>query len=110
MVYIIVLDETNWSDICRYLNKLDRDQIRQLGGELGLSVFNLEKMQNLPGDMVRAWLRQQDGVQKKSSDLLTWRVLVVALQKIGQNGVADDILTNQVCLLELTQSLAWISL
>ena len=69
-------------------------------------MFNLEKMQNLPDDMVRAWLRQQDGVKKKSSDPLTWRVLVAALQKIGQNGIADDILTNQVCLLELTQSLA----
>ena len=106
MAYIIVLDETNWSDICHYLNKLDRVQIRQLGGELGLSVFNLEKMQNLPGDMVSAWLRRQDNVEEKSSGPLTWRVLVVALKKLGQNGVAGDILTNQVCLLELTQSLA----
>ena len=106
MVCIVILDETNWSDICRYLNKLDRDQIQRLGGELGLSVFNLEKMQNLPGDMVRAWLRQQDNVKEKSGDPLTWSVLVVALRNIGQNGVADDILTNQVCLLELTQSLA----
>ena len=68
-------------------------------------MFNLEKMQNLPGDMVRAWLRQQDNVKEKSGDPLTWSVLDVALRKIGQNGVADDILTNLVCLLELTQSL-----
>ena len=68
-------------------------------------MFNLEKMQNLPDDMVRAWLRQQDNVKEKSGDPLTWSVLVVALRKIGQNGVANDILTNQVCLLELTQSL-----
>ena len=69
-------------------------------------MFNLEKMQNLPDDMVKAWLRKEDRVKEKSGDPLTWRVLVAALQKIGQNGVADDILTNQVCLLELTKSLA----
>ena len=88
------------------MNKLDRVQVQQLGGELGLSVFNLEKMQNLPGDMVKAWLRKEDNVKEKSGDPLTWSILVAALRKIGQNGVANDILMNQVCLLELTQLLA----
>ena len=69
-------------------------------------MFNLEKMQNLPGDMVKAWLRKEDNVKEKSGDPLTWSILVAALRKIGQNGVANDILMNQVCLLELTQLLA----
>ena len=58
-------------------------------------MFNLEKMQNLPGDMVRAWLRKEDNVKEKSGDPLTWSILVAALRNIGQNGVADDILKDK---------------
>ena len=71
---------------------MDQPQIHLLGGELGLIVFNLEKMQNLPNDMVKAWLRKEDNVKKKSGDPLTWNILVKALQTIGQDGIADDIL------------------
>ena len=70
---------------------MDRPQIQQLGGELGLSVFSLQMMLNIPGDMVIAWLRKQDHVKEKSSDPLTWKALVDALQRIGQQGIADDI-------------------
>ena len=83
--------DKDWFDICRYLDKLDRDQIQRLGGELGLNVFNLEKMQNLPDEMVKAWLRKEDRVKEKSGDPLTWSILVVALRKIEQHGVANDI-------------------
>ena len=89
------LDDKDWSDICRYLDKLDRVRIEQLGGELGLSVFNLDRMQNLPDDMVKAWLRKEDRVIEKSGDPLTWSILVVALRKIGQNGISDAILTDR---------------
>ena len=77
--------------ICGYLHKMDRPQIQQLGGELGLSVFNLQMMLNIPGDMVTAWLRKQDDVKEKSGYPLTWKALVDALKRIGQQGIADDI-------------------
>ena len=73
------------------MRKLDRPQIQQLGGELGLDLYNLEKMKDLPYDMVRAWLRKQDHVKEKSGDQLTWKALVDALERIGQQGIADDI-------------------
>ena len=85
------VDENDWLEITRYLMKLDTNQIKRLGGELGLSVFNLERMQNLPDDLVKAWLRKEDRVRETSGDPLTWEALVRALQRIGQRGIADDI-------------------
>ena len=76
----VTVDDKDWATICGYLHKMDRPQIQQLGGELGLSTFNLEKMKVLPGDMVRAWLRKQDHVKEKSGDPLTWKALVDALK------------------------------
>ena len=74
---------------------MDRDQIKRLGGELGLNVYNLEKMQDLPGDMVKAWLRKENDVQEKCGDPLTWNVLVEKLKKIGQTGIARAILRDK---------------
>ena len=88
---IFTVDEKDWATICGYLRIMDRPQIQQLGGELGLSVFNLQMMLNIPGDMVTAWLRKQDNVKEKSGDPLTWKALVDALKRIGQQGIADDI-------------------
>ena len=89
---LIGLDVSDWATICGYLHQMDQPQIHLLGGELGLIVFNLEKMQTLPNDMVKAWLRKEDKVKEKSGDPLTWNILVKALQTIGQDGIADDIL------------------
>ena len=72
------------------MNKLDTDQIKLLGGVLGLNVFKLEKMKTLPDDMVRSWLRQEDDV-KKCGDPLTWEALVNALRTLGKKGIADEI-------------------
>ena len=88
----IECDEYMWADITGYLRKLDRKQIVRLGGELGLSVFNLQMMKNLPDDMVKAWLRKEDNVKKKCGDTLTLEILVEALNKIKQKGIAEDIL------------------
>ena len=49
-------------------------------------------MKSLPDDIVRAWLRMEDSVMEKCGDPLTWEILVKALQKIRQTGIADDIL------------------
>ena len=68
---LIGLDVSDWATICGYLHQMDQPQIHLLGGELGLIVFNLEKMQTLPNDMVKAWLRKEDKVKEKSGDPLT---------------------------------------
>ena len=92
LMSLVGLDVNDWATICGYLHKMNRSQIHRLGGELGLIVFNLEEMQTLPNDMVKAWLRKEDKVKEKSGDPLTWNILVKTLHKIGQNGIADDIL------------------
>ena len=91
----VTVDEKDWATICGYLRKMDRRQILRLGGELGLDLYNLEKMKDLPYDMVTAWLQKQDHVKEKSGDPLTWKALVDALQRIGQQGIADDILKDK---------------
>ena len=87
------LDDSDWSTVCGYLNALDPNLTKLLGGELGLDVHRLEKMQDLPADMVRAWLRRDDKVTERCGDRLTWNVLVEKLREIGVTGVANDILT-----------------
>ena len=77
------------------MEKLDTNQITRLGGALGLNVFKLEKMKTLPDDMVRSWLRKDDEVKKKCGDPLTWEALINALQTLGKNGIADEILAQK---------------
>ena len=84
--------DCDWSDIVGYLYKLDRSLTLRLGGELGLDNFKLTNMKDLPGDMVTALLRKQDKVKEKCGDTVTWQVLINALLKIGQTGIANDIL------------------
>ena len=92
---MVGLDEKDCPALCDYLRKMEILQLKNLGGELGLDVYKVEKMQSLPADMVRAWLRKEDSVQEKCGNPLTWNVLVKALQKIGQTGIATDILRDK---------------
>ena len=61
-----------------------------MGGALGLSYGKLRKMTKYPDDMVAAWLRREDFVMSMSGEP-TWRSLVEALRKVGQEGTARDI-------------------
>ena len=61
-----------------------------VGGALGISFGKLRKMSNYPDDMVAAWLRREDFVMSTSGEP-TWRTLVEALRKVGQEGTAKDI-------------------
>ena len=63
-----------------------------MGGALGLAYDVLEKMRSYPDDMVAAWLRKEDYVIRMSGEP-TWRTLVDALRKVGQEGTARDIET-----------------
>ena len=73
-----------------YLQKLDKLNIRNVGGALGLSYSSMEKMNSYPNDMVAAWLRREDFVMSMSGEP-TWRTLIQALRKVGQEGSARDI-------------------
>ena len=71
----------------------NRDIIR-LGTALGLSYPDLRKMDNLPDDMVYAWLLKKDKVTEKG--LPTWATLANALRKINQIGIAQQIEEKQL--------------
>ena len=71
---------------------MNEHQIRRVGGALGLAYDVLEKMRSYPDDMVAAWLRKEDYVIRMSGEP-TWRTLVDALRKVGQEGTARDIET-----------------
>lgn len=73
------------------LKNLDSDKLRDLGGALGLLYPNLKRMNNILDDMIAAWLNKEDNVLKNSGHP-TWRRLVEALEKIGQKGIAEDII------------------
>ena len=81
---------TDHFKVTSYLLKLDDRQIRYVGGALGLAFDILDKMKNLPEEMVAAWLRREDFVMSMSGEP-TWRTLVEALRKVGQEGAARDI-------------------
>ena len=69
---------------------MDEDHICTVGGALGLSYSKLRKMTKYPDDMVAAWLRREDFVMSMSGEP-TWRTLVKALRKVGQEGTARGI-------------------
>ena len=81
---------TDHFKVTNYLRKLDDRQIRYVGGALGLAYNILDKMKNLPEEMVAAWLRREDFVMSMSGEP-TWRTLIQALRKVGQEGTARDI-------------------
>ena len=82
-------------EITQCLADLPNEILIYLGGALGLRHTKVEKMRNLPADMVAAWLRKEDDVLKHGKP--TWRILANALKSpgIGQNGIADKILNSQ---------------
>jgi hypothetical protein len=76
--------------VVSYLRELDERQIRYVGGALGLAYNTLDKMKDVPSEMAAAWLRREDYVMAASGEP-TWRSLVNALRKEGQEGTARDI-------------------
>ena len=50
----------------------------------------MDKMKDVPSEMVAAWLRREDYVMAASGEP-TWRTLVNALRKEGQEGTARGI-------------------
>lgn len=77
----------NLFEITQYLNDLSNEQLINLGGALGLHFPTLQRMSDLPNDMVAAWLLRQEDVLKTSGEPTYERLAVSkALGEIGQNG------------------------
>ena len=85
---------TDHYKVASYLRRLDDRQIRYVGGALGLAYDTLDKMKDVPSEMTAAWLRREDYVMAASGEP-TWRSLVNALRKEGQEGTARDIEENK---------------
>ena len=81
---------TDHYKIASYLRRLDDHQIRCVGGALGLAFSTLDKIKDVPSETAAAWLRREDYVMAVSGEP-TWRSLVNALRKEGQEGTARDI-------------------
>ena len=85
-----IIDLSNHYEVISYLRNLDNRQIRYVGGALGLAYNTLDKMKDVPSETAAAWLRREDYVMTASGEP-TWRSLVNALRKEGQEGTARDI-------------------
>ena len=83
-------------EVTEYLEILLPQDLIRLGGALGLKYSNVKMMNPLCGDMVLAWLNQQDNVMKKSGKP-TWESLMKALRTIGQEGLAQKIAQGSYC-------------
>ena len=87
--------QLNMDDLPRivpFLEHLNNNQLIALGCQLGLSYIGLKKMktEDLLGEMVASWLREEYDVTPPS-----WLSLVAALEKIHQNGIARKIKTGK---------------
>ena len=86
--------------IARFLKDVPANDLRKLGGALGLS---RSKILQKPDDelcesLVSSWLRMEDEVLTVGKPTL--RVLAFHLKDVGQSGLAHDIVsTNGKCIL-----------
>ena len=93
LMFVMMIVHTGNEDtfeVAEYLHQIGNTEICRLGAALGLDWSSLKKMKDLPEDMVHAWLLRKDDVIKKSGNP-TWSSLVVALRKVGHNGIAQTI-------------------
>ena len=77
-------------NISQRLRPFKNEQLITLGTALGLEFSTIQRMNNLPDDMVNAWLIGADNVIKTSGPA-SWASLITALRKIGQQGIASAI-------------------
>ena len=77
------------TEISAYLHDLDIGHCMSLGGAFGLYHPTLNRMRQYPEEVVAAWLRKQDSVSNRCPP--TWRNLIRALERIGQNGIAETV-------------------
>ena len=88
------LDVDDLPIVKRYLRDLGRDELIDLGVELGLRYPNIQLMTSLKNEMVTAWLKSEDNVVRISGPP-SWASLAGALRNINQNGIANTIDTGK---------------
>lgn len=84
------LSSSDHHEIAHFLDDLNKGQLHNLGLALGLHSPKLQRMRDLPGDMVTAWLREDDNVSRNSGHPC-WVSLVRALEEVGHSGIAAKI-------------------
>lgn len=89
-MHCAVIKSQDFHSVCQFLRNLKRNHVIELGLKLGLYYPTLEKMNDVPTEMVAAWLNRQDNVLGQSGEP-TWRGLADALEMIGHTGIANDI-------------------
>ena len=86
--------------VVQCLKTLNSADLMLLGGALGLYYTpTLDKIRTMSspfsGELVLAWLNQQDDVMKVSGKP-TWESLIKALRNIGHKGVAQQIAQGKI--------------
>ena len=93
-MYFALLGEEDLLEITDYLLPLERMHVYNLGLVLGISQHKTKAMMNSDtflDDVIAAWLRREDQVNKKGEP--SWTVLVRALEhpRVGQCGISQKI-------------------
>ena len=88
--YVEILTMKDHFRVAKFLENLDKKDLKKLGGALGLSYPKLKNMDPLCEEMVAAWLNKEDDVIELSGEP-SWESLKAALREIGQTGLADII-------------------
>ena len=78
------------NEILPYVKNIGDEDLRRLGLALGLYLPTLKRMRNLPEDLTGAWLNREENVLKTSGEP-TYERLAVAMEEIGQTGMALDV-------------------
>ena len=89
---------TDTRKVKRLLTPLDKDQLKELFGELGLYHKTLTNRYSdsviaYAYDLITAWIQERDGVLTVDDypGGATWENLRKALQELGHNGIAAAI-------------------
>ena len=75
-------------EVTQLLKDLHKEDIIRLGTALGLSFVKLTKMGMFPDEMVAAWIRGDDNVNKTSGPP-SWESLATALDKTRHTDIAS---------------------
>ena len=91
-IHFFSSDMKQQPDVLRYLKDLDTLKLLELGGELGLNPFELDKVpsQQLARKLSIWWIQKEYYVKERSGTP-TWSSLAKALRQVGANGIADKI-------------------
>lgn len=77
-------------ELTKLLEDLNNEQLWHVGAALGLHYPTLQRMNDILGEMVAAWLREDHEVAETSGSP-SWTSLAKALRDTGHEGLAAKI-------------------